>query len=258
FHGNGFDFVRNYRFNARNFFAPTRDSLRRNQFGGDVGGPIVKNKVFFFGGYQGKIERTDPATTLSFVPTQAMRNGDFTAFASPACNAGRQITLSAPFVNNTIDPSRLNAVSVAFTNYVPVSSDPCGRLQYGIPNNNTEHQGLAKIDYNLSTKQTMFVRYLYAVYDNPGTFDGSNALTLSRTGQNNQVHSIVYGHNYILSGNTLNSLHVTYNRTLNDRPLPEFFTATDLGSRMFSTLKGYVGVSVNGTGFSIGAGGTNP
>src|SRR5438034_4235315 len=103
FHGNGFDFVRNYRFNARNFFAPTRDSLRRNQFGGDMGGPIVKNKLFFFGGYQGKIERTDPATTLSFVPTQAMRNGDFTAFASPACNAGRQINLSAPFVNNTID-----------------------------------------------------------------------------------------------------------------------------------------------------------
>jgi hypothetical protein len=258
FHGNGFDFVRNYRFNARNFFAPTRDSLRRNQFGGDAGGPIVKNKVFFFGGYQGKIEKTNPATTLSFVPTQAMRNGDFTAFASPACNSGRPINLTAPFVNNTIDPSRLNPVAVGFTKYLPLPSDACGRVQYGIPNNNTEHQGLGKVDYNLSTRQTMFVRYMYAVYDNPATFDGQNVLTLSRTGQNNQVHSLVYGHNYILSSTVLNSFHFTYNRTLNDRPLPKFFTATDLGSRVFSPLAGYVGVSVNGTGFSIGAGGTNP
>jgi len=258
FHGNAFEFVRNYRFNARNFFALTKDTLRRNQFGGDVGGPIVKNKVFFFGGYQGKIEKTDPASTLSFVPTAAMRAGDFTAFASPACNNGRQVTLSAPFAGNTIDPSRLNPVAVAFAKYLPVSSDPCGRLVYGIPNNNTEQQGLGKVDVNLSARQTMFVRYMYAMYDNPGTFDGQNVLTLSRTGQNNQVHSIVYGHNLILSANTLNSIHFTYNRTLNDRPLPSFFTATDLGSRVFSPLAGYVGVSVTGTGFSVGSGGTNP
>jgi len=258
FHGSAADFVRDYHFNARNFFAPTRDSLRRNQFGGNVGGPLVKNKVFFFGSYQGKIEHTNPAETLSFVPTQAMRNGDFTAFASPACNVGRQITLPAPFVNNTIDPSRLNPVANAFMKYLPVSPDPCGRIQYGIRNDNTEHEALGKVDYNLNAKQTMFVRYLYAVYENPAHFDGQNVLTLSRTGQKNQVHSLVYGHNYILSSTALNSFHLTYNRTINDRPLPEFFTATDLGSRVVSLRKGYVGVSVNGTGFSIGAGATNP
>src|SRR5438876_2558014 len=90
FHGNGFDFVRNYRFNARNFFAPTRDSLRRNQFGGTIGAPIIKNKMFLFGGYQGRVEKSNPATTTSFVPTQAMLNGDFTAITSPACNGGTQ------------------------------------------------------------------------------------------------------------------------------------------------------------------------
>jgi hypothetical protein len=258
FHGNAAEFVRDYHFNARNFFAPTRDSLRRNQFASTVGGPIVKNKAFFFGSYQGKIEHTKPVETLSFVPTQAMRNGDFTTFASPACNLGRQVTLTGPFVNNTIDPARLNLVAVGFLKYVPVPSDPCGQIRYGIQNNNTEHETLGKVDYNLGTKQTMFVRYMYAVYENPATFDGQNVLTLSRTGQKNQVHSVVYGHNYILSSTVLNSFHFTYNRTLNDRPLPEFFTATDLGSRVYSPLKGYVGVSVNGSGFSIGAGGTNP
>ena len=88
FHGDLFEFVRNYKFNARNFFALRRDSLKRNQYGGTLGGPIVKNKLFFFGGYQGTKTRSDPGTTISFVPTAAMLAGDFTTFASPACNAG--------------------------------------------------------------------------------------------------------------------------------------------------------------------------
>src|SRR5881628_2259370 len=54
-HGDAFEFVRNGIFNARDFFAPTRDTLKRNQFGGTLGGAIVKNKLFFFGGYQGTV-----------------------------------------------------------------------------------------------------------------------------------------------------------------------------------------------------------
>ena len=59
FHGDVFEFVRNGVFNARNFFAPRRDTLKRNQFGGVIGGPIMKNKLFFFGGYQGTIQRSE-------------------------------------------------------------------------------------------------------------------------------------------------------------------------------------------------------
>jgi hypothetical protein len=256
--GDAFEFVRNYRFNARNFFAPERDSLNRNQFGGTLGAPIIKDRLFFFGGYQGRIEKSNPATTISYVPTQAMLNGDFTAIASPACNGGRQLGLAGGFVNNRIDPSRLSPVTLKFLQHVPASDDPCGRLQYGIPNNSTEHQGLAKADYTISRNQSFFARYFYAVYDNPATYDGVNVLTLSRTGQNNQVHSLVTGHNLVLSASTLNSLHVTFNRTLNDRPLPPYFSATDLGSRISSLVPGYVGVSVTGNGFSVGSGATNP
>jgi hypothetical protein len=257
-HGDVFEFIRNYHFNARNFFAPVRDSLNRNQFGGTIGAPIVKDKLFFFGGYQGRIERSNPATTISYAPTQAMINGDFTAIASPVCNGGTQRNLTGGFVNNRIDPSRLSPVALKFLQHVPVSDDPCGKIQYGIPNNSTEHQGLGKIDYTINSIQSLFARYFYAVYDNPATYDGKNVLTLSRTGQNNQAHSIVLGHNLILSSSVLNSLHVTFNRTLNDRPLPEYFSATDLGSRVSSLVPGYVGVSVTGNGFSVGSGATNP
>src|SRR5207302_3091287 len=104
FHGNAFEFVRNGIFNARNSFATKRDTIKRNQFGGTVGGPIQKNKLFFFAGYQGTTFRQDPADTIAFVPTADMLAGNFTAYASPACNAGRSLTLKAPFVNNRIDP----------------------------------------------------------------------------------------------------------------------------------------------------------
>jgi hypothetical protein len=257
--GSGFAFTRNYRFNARNAFALERDSLKRNQFGGVIGGPILTNKVFFFGGYQGKVERSNPSTTISYVPTAAMLQGDFTTFASPACNGGRQVTLGAGFVNNQIDPARLSNIALNFARYLPTdSADPCGRVQYGIPNNNTEHQSIGKVDYTISNRQSILARYLYAVYENPATFDGRNVLTLSRTGQKNQAHSMVTGHNLVLSASLVNALRVTYNKTINDRPLPEYFTATDLGSRVYSPLPGYVGVSVTGNGFAVGAGGTNP
>src|SRR5207244_10498326 len=130
FHGNLFEFVRNYKFNARNAFATKRDTIKRNQYGGTVGGPIAKNKLFFFGGYQGTIVRQDPANTQSFLPTPAMLAGDWTAFTSPVCNAGRQIVLRAPFVNNRIDPAAYSKVATFITAKVLATQvappDDCG------------------------------------------------------------------------------------------------------------------------------------
>jgi hypothetical protein len=258
FHGDAFEFLRNYHFNARNFFAPTRDSLRRNQFGGTIGGPILKDRLFFFNGYQGRIEKSNPPTSTSFVPTAAMLGGDFTQITSPACS-GKQINLlaSAGFVGNTINPALFNPVALNILKHIPVSTDPCGKVQYGIPNNSTEHQNLARGDYTINGNQTVFARYLYAVYDNPATYDGTNALTLSRTGQNNQVHSVVLGHNWILSRDLVNAFHGTFNKTLNDRPMPAFFSPTDVGSTVVGAIPSFMGVSVS-SGFSFGTGGTNP
>ena len=258
FRGTVFNFLRNYNLNARNALAPTRDTLKRNQFGGAIGGPLVKNKAFFFGGFQGRIEKSNPPTVIRWVPTPAMLAGDFTTFASPACNGGREIALRAPFVNNRVTSSQLNPVALAFAQYLPTASDPCGRVQFGIPNNSTEQQAIGRIDYTLTPEHSVFTRYLFARYENPATYDGKNVLTMSRTGQENIANSAVAGHKWLPTNTLVNSLTVTYNRTLNDRPLPNFFTATDLGSRIASPYPGYVGVNVTGNGFSIGAGGTNP
>ena len=82
FHGDAFEFLRNGDLNARNFFATTRDTLKRNQFGGTVGGPIRKDKLFFFYGYQGTKVRQDPNDTTTFVPTAQMLAGNFATVGS--------------------------------------------------------------------------------------------------------------------------------------------------------------------------------
>ena len=258
FRGTVFNFLRNYNFNSRNALATTRDTLKRNQFGGALGGPILKNKAFFFGGFQGRIEKSNPPTVIRWVPTAEMLAGDFTAFTSPQCNAGRQIALRAPFVDNRLAPSQVNPVALNFSKYLPTTTDPCGRVQFGIPNNSTEQQALGRVDYTLNPQHTVFTRYMFARYENPATYDGKNVLTLSRTGQENIANSVVTGHKWLPTNTLVNALTITFNRTLNDRPLPEFFTATELGSRITSPYPGYVGVTVTGNGFNIGAGGTNP
>src|SRR5206468_4565029 len=127
FHGDLFEFVRNKVFNARNAFAQQRDGLKRNQFGGVLGGPIVRNKLFFFAGHQMTLVRSEPVENTAFVPTAQMLAGDWTTVASPLCNQGRQITLRAPFVNNTINPALFSTPALNLIKRSPPPPDPCGK-----------------------------------------------------------------------------------------------------------------------------------
>src|SRR4030095_13514785 len=98
---------RDSRFNSTDPFAAldqngerVSDGLNRNQFGGTLGGPVVHDRVFFFGGYQGTRTRQTPASFISWVPTDAMLAGDFTAYAAAECNARRQVTVLTPVADN--------------------------------------------------------------------------------------------------------------------------------------------------------------
>src|SRR5512139_868442 len=84
FHGDLFWFLRNAALNSRDPFAADNDRLKRNQFGGVLGGPLKKDKIFLFLGFQGTTTRQTPSDTASYVPTAAMRSGDFSAYISPA------------------------------------------------------------------------------------------------------------------------------------------------------------------------------
>ncbi len=137
-HGDLFEFLRNGDFNARDTFATARDTLKRSQFGGVVGGRVIKDKLFFFGGYQGTIQKSTPSQSIAYVPSAAMLAGDFhVLFESPACNAGVQKTLAFWRMaslrrQQDLAASLLNPVALNLEKLMPVSTDPCGKIIYGL------------------------------------------------------------------------------------------------------------------------------
>jgi len=156
-HGDVFEFVRNYIFNARNPGALARDSLKRNQFGGTLGGPVKHDKLFFFLGYQGNIIRSNPTSSFAIIPTPLMLTGDLTTYTSATCQGGKPVTLKAPYVNNVLPPSLLSPVALKMMTYYPPTSDPCGKEFYATVQNQDEHMGLARGDYQLTSKQSLFL-----------------------------------------------------------------------------------------------------
>ncbi len=272
FHGDLFEFVRNYKFNARNFFAPSRDSLKRNQFGGTIGGPIKHDKIFFFAGYQGTIIRSNPGGNQAVVPTQNQINGDFTEainYVNPTTGLncynktpGTPV-LGGSFVGNKISPTLYNqqALNVIKAG-VPIVTDPnnpCGNITYGLSANSTAQQVIGRIDYNINPRHTLFARYFIARFNSPVTATAGNILTTNEVAQLNQDQSATIGDTYNITSNIINSLRITGNRTLGLRSLVPFFDPSTLGINDYVTpgLAGFMGLSIT-NGFALGQGGNNP
>jgi len=232
-HGDVFEFVRNGALNARNAFAPQRDSLKRNQFGGVLGGPVIKNKLFFFGGDQSTTLRSAPVEGIAFVPTEAMLAGDWTAITSPACNNGRQIPLRAPFNNNSINPSMFSPAALNLVKRLPAATDSCGRVTYGQIIKSNEHVIVGKVDYQASKKHSLFGRYEFARWDAPAPYDGKSTLSLLEGDKKVRAQSLVLGDTYVVSPTIVNSFHATGLRTLGDKTSGDFYTLSDLGVKNF-------------------------
>jgi hypothetical protein len=255
FHGGAFEFTRHYKFNATNTFAAKdsegkrkKDGLKRNQFGGYVGGPIAKNKIFFFGGYQGTRENVAPAANINWVATPATLLGDFTAIASPACNVGKQITLKAPFANNKIDPSLINPVAKNLLKYLPVSNDPCGQIAWALPSESRENQFVGKVDWKVNNMHSVVGRYFFTDYKHPPFYEG-NLLTFSveqNVGLKNRVQSVMIGHTFSISSTTINSFRLGYARSSIIRYTPDTVpTPTELGSKIHSLVDNYLYYNVS-------------
>ncbi|HEX5226327.1 MAG TPA: carboxypeptidase regulatory-like domain-containing protein [Bryobacteraceae bacterium] len=251
FHGDAFEFVRNGYFNARDFFAPTNDNLKRNQFGGTIGGPIKKNKLFFFAGYQGTLIRSAPAAAPAVVPTAAELTGDFRAYESQCFVTGPQ-TLKAPFVNNVLPQSLVSPQALAFASHFPVGPGPCGNVTYTQIANQDEHMGLAKVDYQISSKQSVFARYYGTHSLTPSSFTGTE-LSVQNAGTDDEVNSFVLGHTYIFSPNALNTFHATVDRSGVTKFQVPIVTPTDIGVQgIYIALPTFSNINITGDFSSAG------
>jgi hypothetical protein len=264
FHGDLFEFLRNGDFNARNYFATAQDTLHRNQFGGTVGGPIRTDKLFGFFGYQNTIQRTAPPQTISFVPTQAELNGDFSSRESAACQStGKTRTIinpktGQPYPDDYVSPSLFSAQALTLLKYIPISGDPCGKITYGIPTPSNETQYIGRVDWTRSVKDALFVRYFIVNLNNPPFFNGTNALTTTSPGTAQRGQSAVVGDTYTLTASLVNSLHITGSRFRDNRSMASnFFSPPAVGINIASFAPNFTNISIS-SAFAFGNGNGAP
>ena len=246
FHGTVFDFLRNNAVNAKNYFS-TKDTLKRNQFGGVIGGPIHHDKLFFFGGYQGTVVRQQSISSTYILPTQAILNGDWTAYAGTK-------TLKAPFVNNMINPSLYNSAALQLVkNYLPLATSSNGKYLYGPPNPNHENQFIGRVDWNKSATQSMFVRYYITKYLQPGFFN-NNLLNTVNPQLDDQEQSLTLGHTYSINSSLVNSFHVAGTRSfINRGQVSSLITPKTIGINVSIPVPNYIYMAVSGD-FTVSCG----
>ncbi len=157
FHGSVWEFLRNDALNARNFFASEVPVMKQNQFGFTAGAPIKKDKLFIFGSYQGFRIKQESMLVNAEVATALERQGNFSQ--SDVTITDPETGL--PFTDNIIPTERLFAGSVNWYNkYVPLPNNPDGRtITYMQSAPRTVNQGLVKMDWQITSKQTLTGRW---------------------------------------------------------------------------------------------------
>jgi Carboxypeptidase regulatory-like domain len=212
FHGALFEFLRNNDLNAGNYFTGLVDPLKRNQFGGAIGGPILKQKLFFFANYQATRASEASSTNTTFTPTAAMLQGDFSAVPQ---------TLGAPFQTmngkpNQINPSLFSPGALALAGLMPVGQNAStGQVNYLGPAYKISYdEGTGRLDYTISDKQHVVLRNFILNYDSPSVTTPGNilAISLNPSGESGRSYSELLSHTWMMSQSLVNLFEASWTR----------------------------------------------
>ncbi|ADV82916.1 TonB-dependent receptor [Terriglobus saanensis SP1PR4] len=254
-HGTVFEFLRNNIINSNNFFSTAKDTLKRNQFGGTLGGKILTDKMFFFVGYQGTRNRQVGNATSSCIPSAAELTGDFNQqggncplvanWGVAGTNAQGQPTPAPILVDpvtgadisatRKVPQSSFNQVALNLIKYLPIGqADKFGRINVALPANSSEDQYIGRIDYTFNDKHSLFGRYFIAQYQQPNYYSPTNLLLTTTAGNDERGQAFTLGDTYILSPRLVNTFHGTYTRRRDTRgPTAGGINATTLGANLF-------------------------
>ncbi len=274
-HGDAFEFLRNTALDARNFFSPDRSFYRQNQFGGTVGGPIKKDKIFYFADYQGTRTNQGIDTGLISVPTLAERSGNFSGATSSLTGCvsgpylanllsqklGYTVATGEPYYGsqsgcdnsagqvfpNAIIPRAVwSAPSQNLLQYIPLPNDGPSTFTSGANGEKIrDDKGSLRIDGNTSRYGLISAYYFFDDYtvNNPypagqggATVPGFNALTLGRS------QLINFGDTKTFGGTTVNEFRLSYMRDSNNVGQPAGGVGPSLASQGFVTGVGTPGI----------------
>lgn len=248
-HGSLFEFNRNREFAAKNFFATgiAKPPFNRNEFGGTVGGPIIKNKTFFFGSYEGLRQRTATNVNLAVAP-DAVRGGTFSSTITDPLSG-------LPFANNQIPTSRLDPRSLKLLDYYPRANSAGSGFNYVVTvgNKYDVNRYAVKVDHTFNARNTLsfdgnyskgdpyFVALgtppNYGNFENGGYTTKSGALTYTSTVSAAMVNELRYSY--------FNHASVRYgqNRDFNPQSIfPDLFGPLPIGGLPNVAITGYASI----------------
>jgi Carboxypeptidase regulatory-like domain/TonB dependent receptor len=222
-HGSLFEFLRNSNVDARQTFAPSKTLLQRNQFGATIGFPLLKNKFFLFGDYQGLRLNQPLVPGFVTVPTQAMRNGDFSVLLNPAASGLSQaypihsLLTGSPYPNNVIPASDINPVGQRYLNAYPLPSIS-GKVQQNYVTSERQTQTFDDFDirgdYIVSDKQSLFARFSFGRDLSTTSSEFPNLPAGFGTGTNfNEPRGQVLSDTYTFSPNLVNQIWLGWQRS---------------------------------------------
>ncbi len=263
-HGSAFEFLRNTDLDARNFFSPDRAFYRQNQFGGTVGGPVKKDKIFYFADYQGTRTAQGIDTGLIPVPTLAERSGDFSGEANLLTGSvsgpylanllsqklGYPVSANEPYSQvfpGAIIPQRVwSAPAQHLLQYIPLPNDGPATFSTGAEGETVrDDKGSFKVDANSQRLGLLSAYYFFDDYtlNNPyptgqggASVPGFNALTLGRAQLVNLGDTKTFG------PSTVNELRLSYMRDSNNVGQPAGGVGPSLASQGFVTGVGTPGI----------------
>jgi len=232
FHGQLYEFFKNGSMNAANRFAlpGVRPTMNYNQYGAAIGGPIKRDRAFFFTNYEiYKLDQITPVTIT--VPTLTERTGDFTDLISTTSGLPQLVPIydntqsgSPQFAyngtNNVIDPSKLDPAALAFqAAFVPLpnatgTSTNANNYISNTPLISNQTVSLSRVDYQATNRTSLFVRYAYCknLYNNEGNYGSLNVIASTR----NDVQTsqdLTIGITQAISGSLLNDIRLAVGRS---------------------------------------------
>lgn len=231
YHGSVFEFMRNTVFNANDWGSVlARPPFHRNQFGGTIGGPIKRDKTFFFVSYSGLRQTTSSFLSGATVPTALERIGNFTASATKPVDPKNGLAFVCNGVTNVICPDRIDKVAAKIiTDFIPLANAPNNRWQGNVPIPFSSDEFLVKLDHQLNTAHHLNLSYFNTGGTNTVKAGSGNLPWASQQFKWRQ-HNVNLSDVWIISASKINQVWMTYTRNFGGRLNQPATSLTDLGS----------------------------